>query len=88
MKKLLTMMAIASVTLTAQAQTTLKSGIDKSDMNTTVAPGTDFYEYACGGWMKKKFRQVSRRQQQTYQRHSDRPVEQYLRTRYCGTETL
>ena len=53
MKKLLTMMAIVSVTLTAQAQTALKSGIDKSDMNTTVAPGTDFYEYACGGWMKK-----------------------------------
>ena len=53
MKKLLTMMAIASVTLTAQAQTSLRSGIDLTDLNTTVAPGADFYEYACGGWMKK-----------------------------------
>ncbi len=47
------MMAIASVTLTAQAQTSLRSGIDLTDLNTTVAPGADFYEYACGGWMKK-----------------------------------
>ena len=53
MKKLLTMMAIASVTLTAQAQTPLRSGLDLTDMDTQVKPGDDFYEYACGGWMKK-----------------------------------
>ena len=53
MKKLLTMMAIASVTLIAQAQTPLRSGLDLTDMDTQVKPGDDFYEYACGGWMKK-----------------------------------
>ena len=30
----------------------LKSGINPADMNPGVAPGEDFYEYACGGWMK------------------------------------
>ena len=27
--------------------------IDPSKMDTTVACGEDFYEYACGGWIKK-----------------------------------
>lgn len=35
------------------AQQTLKSGIDLTNMNTSVAPGKSFYDYACGGWMKK-----------------------------------
>ena len=30
----------------------LKSGLNKADMNTSVKAGDDFYEYACGGWMK------------------------------------
>lgn len=30
----------------------LTSGIDLANLDTTVAPGTDFYQYACGGWMK------------------------------------
>ena len=53
MKRLLTMMAIASMAVALQAQTPLKSGLDLTDMNTAAKPGTDFYEYACGGWMKK-----------------------------------
>lgn len=28
------------------------AGIDRSHLDPTVAPGQDFYEYACGGWMK------------------------------------
>lgn len=33
-------------------EVTLTSGIDLANLDTTVAPGTDFYQYACGGWMK------------------------------------
>ncbi len=27
-------------------------GIDRANLDTLVAPGVDFYDYACGGWMK------------------------------------
>ena len=50
MKKVLTMMAIALTTATASAQ--LRSGINLNDLDTSVRPADDFYEYACGGWMK------------------------------------
>ena len=36
----------------AFAQGDLKSGIDVSSMNPEAKPGTDFFEYAAGGWMK------------------------------------
>ncbi len=35
----------------AGAQTTPK-GVDRANLDESVAPGTDFYDYACGGWMK------------------------------------
>ena len=50
MKKLLTAMALATMTLTSSAQ--LRSGINMNDLDTSVRPADDFYEYACGGWMK------------------------------------
>ena len=50
MKKVLTMMAFAMMTATASAQ--LKSGINMNDLDKSVRPADDFYEYACGGWMK------------------------------------
>ena len=30
----------------------LKSGIDLANLDTTALPGTDFYQYATGGWQK------------------------------------
>lgn len=30
----------------------LSSGIDLKNLDTTAVPGSDFYQYACGGWMK------------------------------------
>lgn len=50
MKKLLTAMALATMTVTGSAQ--LRSGINLNDLDTSVRPADDFYEYACGGWMK------------------------------------
>ena len=45
--------AIASVTaLTASAQSTIPAGVNRADMDLTVSPGEDFYQYAGGGWMK------------------------------------
>ena len=49
LKHLLPMMALTATTAFAQGLTT---GIDKANMNLAVKPGTDFYEYAGGGWMK------------------------------------
>ena len=47
------MMVTASVlSMTAMADEPLKSGLNLADMNTGVKAGDDFYEYACGGWMK------------------------------------
>ena len=39
-------------TLCAQAQTSNRKFIDRLDMNLSVKPGDDFYEYAGGGWIK------------------------------------
>ena len=39
-----------TATMSASAQGT--SGIDRANMNLSVKPGNDFYEYAIGGWRK------------------------------------
>ena len=50
MKKLLTMITLGMMTVSASAQ--LRSGINLGDMDTSTRPQDDFYQYACGGWMK------------------------------------
>ena len=40
------------MSLMTVAQEPLRSGLDRADFDTSVRPGDDFYEYACGGWMK------------------------------------
>ena len=51
MKNVLSAMAVASLTI-ACGPTQPKSGIDLANLNQEVKPSEDFYEFACGGWMK------------------------------------
>ena len=46
------MMAMATISMMTMAQSTLGSGLNTADFDKSVRPGDDFYEYACGGWMK------------------------------------
>lgn len=43
---------MATLPLGAVAQTNMNIGIETSDLDTTAHPGEDFYQYACGGWIK------------------------------------
>ena len=51
--KIFGLMALTAMSLNASAQQTLRSGINLGDLDTSVRPADDFYEYACGGWMKQ-----------------------------------
>lgn len=52
MKSIIPMVAFASISFSAMAQD-LKSGIDLTNLDNSVRPQDDFFQYACGGWMKK-----------------------------------
>lgn len=49
--KLLTIVAMSTI-IASCGEGKLTSGIDKSNMDESVSPADNFYEYACGGWMK------------------------------------
>ena len=52
--KYLPILAICMMTTgcNSSKQQTLTSGIDLANLDTLALPGADFYQYACGGWMK------------------------------------
>lgn len=52
MTKIIPVVMFACMGLTALGQGELKSGIKPENLNKTVSPAEDFYEFACGGWMK------------------------------------
>ena len=52
MKHIIPVVLFASASLTVGAQTQLKSGIDLTNLDNSVRPVDNFYQYACGGWMK------------------------------------
>ena len=47
--KRITLLLMTLVTLTAVAGTPIK-GVDRANLDTKTKPGTNFYQYACGGW--------------------------------------
>ena len=52
MKKFVSVIALCSFTFTGIAQDGLGTGLNTGDLDKNVRPQDDFYQYACGGWMK------------------------------------
>ncbi len=55
MKKIKVMIAMTSMSVFMACNHTVEqtSGIDLTNLDTTVVAGNDFYQYACGGWKEK-----------------------------------
>ena len=51
-KKTLATWAMAALTTVACTNKSMESGIRPENLDTTAIAGDDFYQYACGGWMK------------------------------------
>ena len=50
MKKIMLILtALSSMTMMAGS---LSKGVDRANLDLSVSPGENFYQYACGGWMK------------------------------------
>ena len=45
-------LSIAFASTITMCTTKSPKGVDRTNLNDSVAPQEDFYEYACGGWMK------------------------------------
>ncbi len=53
MKKIVSLFALALTMTACNQKNTQTSGIDLTNLDTTAVAANDFYQYACGGWMKK-----------------------------------
>ena len=51
-KTILTIATMALIATGCNKKVELTSGIDLNNLDTTASPVDDFYQYACGGWMK------------------------------------
>ena len=51
--KTMLLQILAFSAATGFAQTTAQTGIDKANMDLSVKPGNDFYQYAAGGWIER-----------------------------------
>lgn len=51
-KKLIPTMMMAACCAVSCQESGLKSGLDANNLDQTVKPVDDFYQFACGGWMK------------------------------------
>ncbi len=52
-KNIIAVALYAAAALAAGAQSLQKSGIDLTNLDNSVRAADDFYQFACGGWMKK-----------------------------------
>ncbi len=53
MKKLtVAAIAMTMASVSGFASENASRGVDRANLDETVSPGKDFYDYACGGWMK------------------------------------
>ena len=50
--KYLPILAICMMTTGCNSGKQSHSGVNVANLDTTAIAGTDFYQYACGGWMK------------------------------------
>ena len=52
MKLIMTLAMVAAMTTAAAQTDEHPHGIDVNNLDKTATPGTDFYKYAVGGWLK------------------------------------